>query len=381
MGKDKRMKVLFIGHYKEGSGWANAATNYILAMDAAGIDVVCRSVRLTYDTDPVPDRILELEKKSSSGCDICIQNLLPHHLVGSKQFKKNIAIFFSESFGIKVTPWFTQLQQMDEVWVPNSDLKTSLIEDGLEETGTSVKVVPCPSSLKKYKAKYRDMTIKGIDDKFTFYYIGDFNERKNIISMVKAFHSEFDRSEPVSLLLKVRKFGVEPSELSTHVHTLCGTIKGRMRLYQDINDYHKEIVIPEHLDANEINALHKYGDCFITVSHGEAWSIPAFDAMCFGNTPICSNVGGPKDFIDQSNSSTGSLIDGVGAICDQTDSAFPELFSGRESWFTPNELQVKEKMRYYYENRESIDRGEGLRRGEKFSYEKVGDQIKEYLGG
>ena len=117
------------------------------------------------------------------------------------------------------------------------------------------------------------------------------------------------------------------------------------------------------------------------MSHGEGWSIPAFDAMCFGSTPICSNVGGPKDFIDQSNPSTGSLVSGVSAICDQSDPAFPELFSGRESWFTPNELQIKEKMRYYYENRGSIDRDEGLQQGEKFSYEKVGNQIKECLGG
>jgi len=33
------MKVLYIGHYRDGTGWGNAAVNNILAMDAAGIDV------------------------------------------------------------------------------------------------------------------------------------------------------------------------------------------------------------------------------------------------------------------------------------------------------------------------------------------------------
>ena len=35
------MKILYIGHYKEFGGWAQAATDYILALDRAGADVVC----------------------------------------------------------------------------------------------------------------------------------------------------------------------------------------------------------------------------------------------------------------------------------------------------------------------------------------------------
>lgn len=34
------MKVLYLGHYRERSGWANAAINNILALDSVGVDVV-----------------------------------------------------------------------------------------------------------------------------------------------------------------------------------------------------------------------------------------------------------------------------------------------------------------------------------------------------
>ena len=34
------MKVLYIGHYKESSGWANAAVNQILALDKAGVEYI-----------------------------------------------------------------------------------------------------------------------------------------------------------------------------------------------------------------------------------------------------------------------------------------------------------------------------------------------------
>ena len=56
------MKVLYIGHYKEQGGWAQAATDYILALDSVGVDVVCRNVTLTRDK-AISGRLAELEKK------------------------------------------------------------------------------------------------------------------------------------------------------------------------------------------------------------------------------------------------------------------------------------------------------------------------------
>ena len=41
------MKVLYIGHYKDGTGWGNAALNNILALNSAGVDVVPRAI--TYE--------------------------------------------------------------------------------------------------------------------------------------------------------------------------------------------------------------------------------------------------------------------------------------------------------------------------------------------
>ena len=91
------MKVLFVGHYREGTGWGNAAIDYILAMDSAGIDVVCRPIKLNSRNVDLPERILELENKSSSGSDVCIQNVLPHHMDYNGRFKKNIALYFIET--------------------------------------------------------------------------------------------------------------------------------------------------------------------------------------------------------------------------------------------------------------------------------------------
>ena len=102
------MKVLYIGHYKENSGWANAAVNQILALDKVGVDVVCRNVTLTQDNNNIDPRIRQLEQKDSYGCDICIQHVLPHHLIGGDSFKRNIAFLESESTSLKNVGWLTQ---------------------------------------------------------------------------------------------------------------------------------------------------------------------------------------------------------------------------------------------------------------------------------
>tara|TARA_B100001939_G_scaffold339856_1_gene347191 strand:- start:3294 stop:4415 length:1122 start_codon:yes stop_codon:yes gene_type:complete len=371
------MKVLYLGHYKEGTGWSQAAIDYILAMDSVGIDVVCRNVSLTGANAELPDRILELEDKDTDGAEICIQHLLPHHIVGTDSFKKNIAIFVSESTGIRATPWFPQLEQVDEVWVPSNHMWDTLSRDNLLTTN-GIKVVPHAFNLNKYNKNYRVMSNPETDGNFNFYYIGDMNQRKNIECVLRCFHSEFDPSEPVSLIMKVGKFGLNPEQVHQEIDNLSNKVKSELRMYHDESVYKKEAIISVRLSEDDLYALHQYADCFIAPSHGEAWSIPAFDAMAFGKTPICTDFGGPRDYIDKQDKKTGWAVNAIETVCNCTDAAFREIFTGHENWFTPDEGEIKRAMRFYYENKQDC-KNAGLKRAEKFSYEVVGNMIKEYI--
>ena len=55
------MRILYIGHYREFGGWAQAATDQILALDKAGVDVVCRNVTLTRDREDIHPKLIEFE--------------------------------------------------------------------------------------------------------------------------------------------------------------------------------------------------------------------------------------------------------------------------------------------------------------------------------
>ena len=52
------MKILYIAHYKESSGWSNAAIQNVLALRSAGLDVVCRDIKLT-NKEHTPDPVIE----------------------------------------------------------------------------------------------------------------------------------------------------------------------------------------------------------------------------------------------------------------------------------------------------------------------------------
>lgn len=369
------MKILYVAHYKENSGWSQAAIDYVTALDQNGFDVVCRNIKLTSVDAKVPERILELESKPLTNIDFCIQHVLPHHIVGTKKFKKNIAFFVGESDTIKYNLWYPYLKNVDSVWVPNTTNKASLVSDGIK----NVSVVPHTFNLEKYNTDYKKINLYSANNKFKFYYIGDLNDRKNLVGLIRSFNSEFCNGENVCLILKLRHHGVTPQQINTKFTQFSQQIKTSLRIHKNLDMFPSEIIITADMSKEMIYDLHHTCDCFVNISHGEAWSIPAFEAMAMGKTPICSNEGGPKEYIDANNKNTGSLIDGVYSVCTYSDPAFKETFTGRENWFIPSEAGTKAAMRYYYENAKNIDKKQGLVHAQHFGYKNVANIIRGIL--
>ena len=371
------MKVLYISYYKESnSDWADAAISNMIALDKVGIDVVARPVVLTGNGE-TPREIRHLENKSSEGCDVCIQHVLPNHLTGSTKFKKNIAYFPCDSVNMNHLPWFVNLQEMDEVWVQNESAGWMLHE----EMEVPVRVVPQGFNIEHYTKKYKDLNIPQVKDRFKFYYTGELSERKNIDAIIRCFHAEFDISEPVSLILNVSKAGFSPDQVQQALDQKISQIKSSLRMYSDVSEYHKDIIISHDVSKEQTYALHQYCDCFVSPSRGESWPVDSFEAMAFGSTPICSNTGGASDFIDDEEELTGKLVSGSYAPCQCSDAPFPDMFTGREYWFNPCDMQIRKAMRLYYKNKDKKREKKiaGLERAKLFSHEKVGNIMKEWI--
>jgi glycosyltransferase involved in cell wall biosynthesis len=370
------MKVLYIGHFTEGTGWSKAARDNVKSLQSVGVDVVCRNISLSQNSDNQLEGIMHLFNHDVKNVDYCVQHILPHFINYTDIFKKNIAYFpAGETSTIKYTTWHDNLKLVDEVWVSCKSGEESFIRDSIKNTH----VIPHAFDIDMYRAKDNRSLNIGMPGAFKFYYIGDVSDRKNIDSIIKCFHSEFTDDEPVELILKINKFGMDDQSLHRAMTQMCDGIKKSLKIYRNPSHYRREIIIPSKLTESEIESLHKHCDCFVLPSHGEGFSLPSFDAMAFGKTPICSNDGGPRDFIDPENKDTGWLVEGVYDVCQDSNAAFDFINTGREEWFHPSHREIKKAMRYYYDNRDSIDRTSGLEQAKANSLEKIGNMMKERL--
>ena len=375
------MKVLYISNYKDGTGWGNAATDYILAMDSVGIDVVCRSISFNGGKGDVHPRILELEKKSSRHSNICIQHLLPHMLDYNGRFEKNIALYESETSNFKSSRWTEYINTMDEAWVVNKQMSEASLSSGVE---SPIRIIPHTFDTSKYDKEYKplDIPYMDIENKFVFYFIGEAIRRKNIFALIKAFHLEFDVDEPVDLIIKASKGGMSDDDCGKYIKELCDTAKENLKLYPSNDLYKSEFITTGFLDNEKMMRFHKTMDCFVMPSYGEAWCLPAFDAMAMGSTPICTNVGGMSDFLSDGG---GTLIDGVLEPAFGMTETFQDLYTGREDCVSINVRKLQKAMRRMYylasisDSKYTNLQKQGREIADKYSYENIGNRIKEAL--
>jgi len=372
------MKVLYISNYKDGTGWGNAATDYILAMDSVGIDVVCRSISFNGEKGEVHPRILELERKSSRHSNVCIQHLLPHMLDYNGRFEKNIALYESETSNFKSSRWTEYINTMDEAWVVNKQMSEASLSSGVE---SPIRIIPHTFDTSKYDKEYKplDIPYMDIENKFVFYFIGEAIRRKNIFALIKAFHLEFDVDEPVDLIIKASKGGMSDDDCGKYIKELCDTAKENLKLYPSNDLYKSEFITTGFLDNEKMMRFHKTMDCFVMPSYGEAWCLPAFDAMAMGSTPICTNVGGMSDFLSDGG---GTLIDGVLEPAFGMTETFQDLYTGREDCVSINVRKLQKAMRRMYylasisDSKYTNLQKQGREIADKYSYENIGNRIK-----
>ncbi len=368
------MKVLYIGCYRDGTGWAHAAQGYILSLDAAGIDVVPRFIKLNNQNVEIPKRIEELENKSDKNCDIVIQHVLPHLLDYNGNFDKNISLYVTETDSCENTSWPERINLMDEAWVPNSFMIDAAKNNHMQ---TPHKIVPHAADINKFQKKYEPIQIEHLNGKFVFYFIGEMNRRKNIWSLLKAFHLEFGPEEDVGLLIKAHVPGSSPQQTEAMLRDMSSKVKEGLKLYTTDAHYHREVFVCDYLSEEQIMQIHATGDCFASATYGEAWGIPVFDAMAMGKTPICTDTGGPRDFIKDG----GYLVNSRPEPCFGMVDTFSELYVGNECWDSICIKEMRKSMRSVFENKEERERKSrnGINQSYDYSYELVGAQMKNNL--
>jgi glycosyltransferase involved in cell wall biosynthesis len=374
------MKILYLSVYRDGTGWAEAANRYILALDAAGVEVVPRPIRLEAVSHTPSDRVLELEKRSSKGCNVVIQHTLPYMMDYNGRFDLNVGLYFSETDSILHSSWADRLSNMDLVLGCNRQMEVAARDSYLFKP---YRIIPIPADVNIYRREWSPLDkVKQLKDEgnFVFYTVGEMIRRKNLQGLLKAFHTEFAPEEPVSLVIKTSRQGMTAQETRQKMNEFCVRIKNGLKLYGggSAEHYKQEVILTERLSADDLFRLHAACDCFVQPSYGEAWSIPDFDAMAMGKTPIVTDWGGYPDYV---NNDCGWLVPAYREQVFGIEESFADMYTGKESWAAVDPIVLRRAMREAYESKglKQQKAEAGIRRAADFSYEAVGKTMKEVL--
>ncbi len=137
------MKILYISHQQENSGYGRSCRDYLQAIKETGAEVASFPVILGN-----PGNIEEsTEKNDIRNSDIVIQHVLPHFMSYNGSFQKNIGICLNETSS-EFTDWQAHLDMMTEVWYPYS------------LTGKNRYTMPHPIDVDIYTRKYPKMNIQ-----------------------------------------------------------------------------------------------------------------------------------------------------------------------------------------------------------------------------
>jgi glycosyltransferase involved in cell wall biosynthesis len=366
--------VLFIGPTRQSCGWGIASRLYVQALVKAGCNVTVRPIYMSNSILSIIDPFfIELENIKYDHYDVVIQNVLPHLLDYNSDFGKNVALFYSETSGWENT-WPRKLNMMDEIWVPSIADKWNTINSKVRKL---IKVIPIPIDLNKFTKNYPKGD--GIDpNDFNFYFIGEFVERKNLDTLIKAFHLEFDIREPVNLVIKTHSNG-NKNQFEEMLDQYINKIKSSLRIYNDISKYKQDIVITEFLPDESLYSLHSSCHCLVMPSSGESWSLPVIDAMGFGNIPLVTKGIGPYYSIPDRYKDQCSIDSTEESVIVQNP-PLQDLYTGSEYYYKPNISSLRNKMRLIFENRNGLlnrDMSEAMiDQAEQFSIDSVAEMIK-----
>jgi glycosyltransferase involved in cell wall biosynthesis len=131
-----------------------------------------------------------------------------------------------------------------------------------------------------------------------FYAIGKWEPRKDYDRLIGAFLLAFTPRDRVCLTLKTFGYGKwsnYPSlEESGRKWVNDPAVVARGWTPKSVNRVVR--FLDEELTDAEIADLHRTNNIYVSSSHGEAFDIPAFDAMCAGNSLVHIGYGGTADY-------------------------------------------------------------------------------------
>lgn len=352
------MLIRYYGHVGVDSGYGRAAAETCMAILSTAPEF---ELEISTDGRSLHRDYLPLESRIRSEADLSPPDVVIVHTLpldcGKVLQRAEIRQRFPEAVCIAYTTWEGAdrmpgdsaakdgLDLFDRVWVPSSVTAARMPHDRLE-------VEVMPHAFHHVEANDSESPAPSqLTRPYRFYYVGAWTARKNVESVILAFVRAFDRADDVELV--IQSANAHPSSCQLTALT-TGIDPDRIPIINFSNKW---------LPDDQIARLHANCDCFVTAARGEAWNIPAFDAMLHRNHIIAPAGLGSDDFLRETSADLYSsrLAPAIGdvrivTVADGTQRAQPMGVQGltvKHEWQDPDIIELALFMREAFKQRKS----------------------------
>jgi glycosyltransferase involved in cell wall biosynthesis len=277
------IKLTYYGHVFDASGYGQAARGYIHALHAAGVSLSV--VDLMKHPRQVRDELVESLVDRRLDPDFHLFHGIPPQWA-------RLAYRLPNAIGMTVwetdtmpTQWRNPLGHAIDVWLP-CRFNVETFERDLRRPVFRLPHAVLPRRVNGHVVD-ADRLIGSSPDDFVFYSIFEWQPRKGPGEMLRAYFEAFPDDERVVLAFKVRSAAAAAAARAVD------------EARRQTGSTARVSILTDHWGDPEIEALHRRGDCYVSLHRGEGWGYPLFDAAARGNPVVATGFSGPLDYLDE----------------------------------------------------------------------------------
>jgi glycosyltransferase involved in cell wall biosynthesis len=355
----QQLGLVYHGHVFDASGYGSAARAYIHALHSAGIELSV--VDLSHHQRQVRDELVESLVGHNIDPDFHLFHGIPH-VWAQEAFRVSNAIAMTVwETDTMPTQWCNTLNHALEVWLP-SEFNVKTFQTHLRSNVARIPHPATPRNGSHPLLEPREF-LQVSDEDFVVYSIFEWQDRKCPLEQMRCFLQAFSATDKAVLILKTN-----PGAADVAVRAL-------EEARRHIPSGARVELRCEAWDETQIAALHRRGNCYLSLHRGEGWCYPLFEAACNGTPVVATAYSGPLDYLDQEHHQLVPYR--LTPVCQ------PYFYYHRRmKWAEPDASEATARLRWVFENREaakqkSAEAAANLRC--RYSMEEVGSLVKSRL--
>jgi 2-polyprenyl-3-methyl-5-hydroxy-6-metoxy-1,4-benzoquinol methylase len=353
-----QLSLTYYGHVFDASGYGQAARGYLHALHAAGVELAV--VDLMKHAPQVRDELIESLVGRPIESDFHLfHGIPPQWARRAFPLRNTIGMTVWETDTMPVQ-WRNVLSHVLEVWLP-CDFNVAAFKRDLRTPIFKLPHAVVPSHHNGDVPGNAFPEARSND--FVFYAVFEWQERKSPTELLTAYLRAFPADEDTLLILKT-----SPAAAQAAAQALA-TARQRQPSRARVS------IRAEAWNEATLEALHRRGNCYVSLHRGEGWCYPLFEAASRGTPVVATAYAGPLEYLS----------------ADFAELVPYQLVSVRQRylyylptmrWAEPDVLNAADRLRWVYRHRDiaRARAGEAAQRiRSRFAIEAVGEMARDEL--